>query len=455
MNQWRRWPDDPQTLADPAWNWLARALGMPALLATPPRALADIVLPPAHVKAEPFIALLGATRVRQDAEARLRHAGDVLKARAGDLSDAPELVLLPRDEEDVLAILSLCARESVSACVFGAGNAATASAQVCIDMTGMTRLKSVDAASGLAEFEAGITGEELARQLEARGLMPAQAIDGTLGGRIALGTADWLVDTRLATPRGLVAGLAQAAGSRGRLGAITAATIKVCALPAQARVRGFAFTDLAVGLVALAQARQLGIAHHDAQLSDAAETDFQYHLRVTARHPLLRWLERSTSGCHLTIAFPDLMSRLRFTRLAHRLGGRGVRPAAPTPYRHLLLDRGTMAEQWRLSARWSQLSALHEALAAALNQAMRAHAPRDGAHGLVLGQVRNPRSDGADLVLTAVWPRLLNGDVEQAQAIRDAAQAAITEQTGAATRPASDLTRAIKLVLDPKGVLPA
>lgn len=455
MNQWRRWPDDPQTLADPAWNWLAKALGMPALLATPPRALADITLPEPRVNAEPFITLLGAARVRQDAEARLRHAGNVLKARGGDLTDAPELVLLPRHEDDVLAILNLCARDSVSACVFGAGNGQRAVAQVCIDMTGMTRLKSVDAASSLVEVEAGITGEELARQLGARGLMLEEDLGfGTLGGRVALGAADWLAEARLATPRGMIAGLPQAAGSRGTLGTITAATIKVRTLPTQPQVFSLVFPDFATGLNALAQAKHLGIAHYGARLSDAAETDFHHHLRVMEWHPWLRWLQRPVNGCVLTVTFPDLAARLRFARLARKLGGRRRRSAAPIAYRHLLLDRGVMVENWRLPARWSQLSALHAALSAALNQAMREHAPRPGAHGLVLGQVRNSRSDGADLIVTAIWPRLLNDDVAQAEAIREAARAAIAEHTGVPARPASDVTRALKLVLDPKGVLP-
>lgn len=455
MNQWRRWPDEAQNLADPAWNWLARALGMPALLATPPRALADVALPEARLNADPFVALLGPARVRQDAEARSRHAGGVLKARGGDLSDAPELVLLPRDEDDVLAILALCARESISACVFGAGNAVHGTAQVCLDMTGMTRLKSVDAASGLAEAEAGITGDELARQLAARGLMLEEDFGfGTLGGRIALGTADWLADCRLATPRGAIAGLPQVAGSRGTLGAITAATIKVRALPTRPQACGFIFPDFTAGLNTLADAQRQDIAHFGAVLADPAESEFHHHLRVMERHPWLRWLYRPVQGARLSVTFPNIASRLRFTLLARKLGGRRQRPAPQAHYRNLLLDRGVMVDRWRLSARWSQLSALRSALSAALDQAMREHAPRPGAHGLVLAQLRGCRSDGADLVLTAVWPRLLNGDVTQADAIRDAAKAAILEQTGAAVRPASDVTRALKLVLDPKGVLP-
>jgi hypothetical protein len=57
-------------------------------------------------------------------------------------------------------------------------------------------------------------------------------------------------------------------------------------------------------------------------------------------------------------------------------------------------------------------------------------------------------------VLTALYPRSLNDDVAQAQAIREAAQTAIAQQTGAPVRLATDVGRALKLVLDPKGILP-
>jgi alkyldihydroxyacetonephosphate synthase len=407
-----------------------------------------------RVDAAPFVALLGESRVRQDAEARMRHAGDVLKARVGDLSEAPELVLLPRNETDVLEILRLCVRASLSACVFGAGRAGAKPSQICIDMTGMTRLMSVDLASGLAEAEAGITGDELERQLAARGLMLDEGFGfGTLGGRLALAPADWLVDCRLATPRGLIpGGFAQAAGSRGTLGAITAATIRVRPQPIEPRDCSFAFADFSTGLTALCDARDLGA--FGAMLSDAAENDFYNHLRAMDRHPLLRWLSRPAPGARLTMTFPTLPSRLRFEKIARKLKGRRQPVAAPAHYRHLLLDRGIMVERWQLATRWLQLSQRQAALQAALDKAMREHTPREGAHGLVLSQVRNPRAEGADLVITAVYPRILNGDIEQADAIRAAGNAAVLEQTGAPTRPASDVTRVIKIVLDPKGVLP-
>jgi alkyldihydroxyacetonephosphate synthase len=276
---------------------------------------------------------------------------------------------------------------------------------------------------------------------------------GTLGGRIALGGADWLADVRLATPRGLIAsGFAQAAGSRGTLGVITSATIRVRALPAAPWQCAFVFPDFAAGLTALQQARAL--APFGARLSDNAENDFHHHLRAMDRHPLLRWLARPATGSRLSINFPDMASWLRFSLLARKLGGQRQRPAPQPHYRSLLLERGIMVERWQLPARWSQMSALHAGLRTALEQAMRAHAPKDGAHGLVLGQMRGSRSDGADLVLTALYPRSLNDDVAQAQAIREAAQTAIVQQTGAPVRPATDVSRAIKLVLDPKGILP-
>jgi len=49
QTRWNGWGapghDDPLAANEPAWRWLAQAFAMPALLATPPRDLADIESP--------------------------------------------------------------------------------------------------------------------------------------------------------------------------------------------------------------------------------------------------------------------------------------------------------------------------------------------------------------------------------------------------------------------------
>src|SRR5439155_777124 len=120
QTRWNGWGvpghDDPLAANEAAWRWLAQAFAMPALLATPPRDLADIALPPSRLESparERLVALLGASGVRTDVFGRARHAAgrslqDLLRLRAGDLSAAPDAVLYPRNESDVLAVLKLC-----------------------------------------------------------------------------------------------------------------------------------------------------------------------------------------------------------------------------------------------------------------------------------------------------------------------------------------------------------
>ena len=43
--RWNGWGPRDDALSEGQWRWLAAALGMPALLATTPRALEDITLP--------------------------------------------------------------------------------------------------------------------------------------------------------------------------------------------------------------------------------------------------------------------------------------------------------------------------------------------------------------------------------------------------------------------------
>src|SRR5450432_61937 len=115
QTRWNGWgipgQDDPLAANEPAWRWLAQAFGMPALLATPPRDLSTIALPPSRLSQtarRELSILLGSSGVQQNDLGRARHAAgrdltDLLRLRAGDVSTAPDAVLYPRSEADVLA----------------------------------------------------------------------------------------------------------------------------------------------------------------------------------------------------------------------------------------------------------------------------------------------------------------------------------------------------------------
>jgi len=449
-------------LSDAAWRWLAEWLGMPALLATPARAMDDIALAPSRL-ADPardrLAALLGPEQVRTDDAARMAHGGSgliaMLQRRAGDVTLAPDAVLSPRTEAEAAAAVRACADMDIA---IGAHDARV---RVAMDLSHMTRL-TVDPMSGLADVEAGLGSADLARRLAARGMAAdIPAFDG-LGDFIAhqRGLA-WLHGARLATPMGLADGMgAIAAGSRNALGIVTSATLRVRAISAETQARHYLFPDFAAGLAALHQAARNGIAHSQARLWDGPATHFARGLArmdhpfdLTARlHDAYLALRRfdDRAGA-LSIAFPGTDARKAFDALAARAGGMRLWRRIPSPDLTPLLDRGVNADRFIATASWSKLPGLYAAARHRLDKAMRAAVPRPGAHGLVLATLEAPHAHGATLRLDAIYPRKLDAVAAQAAAIHEAGSDALRTPPDATSRMA---LAAIKQALDPKTVLP-
>jgi len=492
------WSGSDSALNEPAWRWLAQAFGMPALLATPASALTGITLPPPRLAArEQLIALLGPSGVRQDDAERARHAtggglADLLRRRAGDVAAAPDAVLYPRTEDDVLAVLKLCATLGVAVVPFGGGAGDVAPARgdhaavVTLDISGLNRVIAIDMMSGLADAEAGITGAELERQLAARSMTPGQQSgdfeSATLGGRIAQGgeDCDWLHHLRVATPQGLLTGEAPGLGltqlmrgSHGALGVITRATIRLNTLPAKEDYRGYLFPDFASGLAAVREARRTGVPQSLMRLSDDGETRLSRAL-ARAGHgwdiperifdAWLAFRRFNGDAAQLLAGFSGSEDQIRaarkkFDAIAKRLGALalGVHTGGRQPHfatlRDALLDRGCGMDRLEIPVSWSQLPSLYVAGRAALKQAMRAQAPLPGAHGLVQAHVGSPSPDGARLTFSWLYPRKLEDEIAQAESIRRALLAAIAARSGSIDELQRDVLRSVKQALDPKRIL--
>jgi alkyldihydroxyacetonephosphate synthase len=471
------------------WRWLANAFAMPALLATPPRAAADFAALPSRLNEaarQKLAVQLGASAIRQDNAARIAKAAGrelvgQLRVRSGDLSLAPDAVLYPYAEQDVLAVLRLCAELGIAVVPPGSG------AGIVLDMSRMDRVTAIDLTSGLAQAEGGISGEELERHLAARGMTLDHGTDSfafsTLGARILQddpGPDVWLRGVRLATPRGLLEtwedsgpGLVRIArGSRGTLGVVTGASLRIRALPAHTEFRRYLFADFAAGIAAVREVARANLAHISLRLSDDGETRFMEKLRqrdgdLAARlFEIYRAVRRFDGNAALLEAGfsgseNDIKaSRKRLDAMAKRLGALalGEQPAWPgalmTPgRRETLLDRGVGVDSITVNATWAQLPGFYVAVRAALKQAMRKRVPRAGATGMVLCHVADASCDAATLVFTWLFPRTLEAGVAQAQAIRQAALdaiAALGEPEAGLTR---DVLAGIKQTLDPAGIL--
>jgi alkyldihydroxyacetonephosphate synthase len=320
--RWNGWGwaahDDAMAAREDLWLWLAGELGMPSLLATPARPLAEIALPASRLppaERQCFASILGADRVHDDAFERAFHARgksyhDLLRLRAGDLSVAPDAVLYPRGTEEVLRLLAFASENGIAVVPYGGGSsvvgAVSASANgfksaVSLDLSAMERIGEIDAIAGTATAEAGVYGVALEKALQARSLTlghyPQSFEFSTLGGWIAHRGAgqqsnrygrpqDWLLSVKLATPKGMLATEefpASAAGPRltdlaigseGAFGIITEARVRVRALPEATDYRGFLFRDFAGGITAIRQAMRDEIPTAMLRLSDAEETRF-------------------------------------------------------------------------------------------------------------------------------------------------------------------------------------
>jgi alkyldihydroxyacetonephosphate synthase len=463
MNQWIRWDTAG---SEPSWQWLAEALGMPALLLTPPRAPGDITLAPSRLgetSREKFLALLGEQGVREDKDARMAHAAragapDRLKLRAGQVSQLPDAVLVPRNRDDVLSILRICAEDGIAVA------ASSGRLHVALNLARMDRLLSVDFLSGLAEVEAGIASGELARQLAARGLWLGPESFATLGGHVTQGHAAWLHSVKVATPRGLIECGRRLPFFKDMGGLVTSAVLRVRPLPSFTERRHYLFPDFAAGLAALHEAERLGLALCDTRLSDAAETRFNAQIAGERQslwqrlEEIYRQVRRRDDRCAaLAVSFcgseGDITAgRKRFDALAARLDALVRDVADPGDQDEALLDRGVTVDSIQRFSSWSELPVLYSTARAALDQAMRQQAPCAGAHGLVLGRVTGACADGAKLRLTMIFPRVLGNGVAQAQIIRDVAEKALAGPAPGLLE--TQVRAAIRQVLDPRGVFP-
>jgi alkyldihydroxyacetonephosphate synthase len=466
-------------ISEPGWRRLAQAFAMPALLATPPRA--SITPPPSRLtiaSIEKLTALLGASGVRQGNLERARHAAgrglaDQLRVRAGDLSTAPDAVLCPRNEADVLAVLKLCAELGIAVRIGGDTPARGVHASIVIlNLSGLNRV-AFDPVSGRVEAEAGIALPELEGHLAERGM--TLGIDdlqsATLGSRIARAGAartDWLHSVRAATPQGSLDGdLARRIlpGSQGALGIITSASLRIRALPPKEDDCAWLFPDFASGLAAMRHARRSGMQQGRMRLWDDGATRLSHALAAgdwdLRRRLFDAWLAfrgLGSNAARLSVRFAGNDSERRvarkdFRKLARRLGAVSLGAAGPPDLmrlRETLLERGTGIDWIDTTASWTELPHLYVTVRAALKQAMRTMMPLPGAHGLVLCQIGPAWPDGARLRFTWLYPRKLEEEVAQAEVIHRAALAAVGRHDEGLERT---VLRSIQQALDPKAIL--
>src|SRR4029079_5474489 len=99
---------------------------------------------------------------------------DLLRARAGGLSDAPDAVVRPASHEDVVALLAWATKNRVAVTPFGGGTCVSGglvaareglAGVISLDLVRMDQLLHVDRESLTATFQPGVRGPDAEEML--------------------------------------------------------------------------------------------------------------------------------------------------------------------------------------------------------------------------------------------------------------------------------------------------
>jgi alkyldihydroxyacetonephosphate synthase len=461
-----------------------------------------------------LVAALGAEHMRDDPQARALHTrgkslSDLLRLRAGEADDAPDLVLLPGSHEEVLAVLAICSEQRVAVVPFGGGTSVVGGLEpsgerfagvVAVDVRRLDRLVEVDDESRIATLEPGLRSPQAEALLSEHGFtighFPQSFEYATIGGAAAARASgqasagygrfdERVVRLRLATPSGtLELGRAPKSaagpdlrqlilGSEGAFGVITSLAVEVSPAPAQRVYEGWRFGSFAEGTLAIKQLVQDGPVPTVLRLSDEAETALNLARPTEIGAP-------GSGGCLAIVGYEGSEADVEARRAGATavLRDCGAEPEAGAgegwererykgPYlRDALLDAGALAETLETATWWSGLPRLYEAVGTALRQSL----TEQGSPPVVLCHLSHMYRSGASLYYT-VGAAQLDDPVGQWRAAEAAACDAILEAGGTIThhhgigsdhrdwypREVGELgvqvLRAVKGALDPAGIM--
>jgi alkyldihydroxyacetonephosphate synthase len=476
---------------------------------------APVVLPADALPAEALGALadaVGPEHVLTDDESRrLRTRGkstpDLLRARAGDLGDAPDAVVRPGTADEVQAVLEAAGRHRLAVVPFGGGTSVVGglvarrdgyAGVVSLDLVRMKRLLAADPESMTATLEPGLRGPEAEALLAEHGMtlghFPQSFEYATIGGFAATrssgqssagyGRFDSVVTgLEVATPAGRVSvGHAPASaagpdlrqlflGSEGALGVITAVTVRVRPLPEERVYEGWRWPSFDAGADAMRRLAQAQLLPTVVRLSDEAETAINLADPESVGGG-------SAGGCLMIVGYEGTPAAVtaRRTAVSAVLADLGAESAGEQPgrtwaagrydapyLRDSMLDVGVLVETLETAAYWSGLRALHDAVSTALRGSL-------GESAIVLCHVSHVYETGASLYFTVAAPEG-EDPIGRWYAAKAAALDAIVEVGGTITHHHGVGTdhrawleaeigpvgiavlRAVKTAVDPEGIL--
>jgi alkyldihydroxyacetonephosphate synthase len=516
---WSGWGDPDQAVELPGAVRELLASGLAVRAAPgPPGPITEVEVPRARLgddAARELGAIVGEEHVLGDDESRIRHTRgkstpDLIRLRAGDATDAPDLVLLPDSHEEVLELLRVCSERRIAVVPFGGGSSVVGGLEpatggfegvVALDVRRLNALLGLDEESRAATLEPGLRGPQAEALLGERGYtighFPQSFEYATLGGFAAARSSgqasagygrfdDLVLSLRVATPAGaLSVGRAPKSaagpdlrqlilGSEGAFGVITSMSVAVRPVPEVRLYEGWRFGSFGDGIAALRKLAQDGPLPTVLRLSDETET------ALNLARPAEAGADGGDGGCLAIVGYEGAADEVearrdRVTRVLEAAGAR-AEPGAGERWEHgryrgpylrdALLDEGALIETLETVTFWSKVPALYEAVSGALRESL----TTQGTPPVVLCHVSHVYPSGASLYFTVACAQG-EDPVSQWRAAKAAASDAILAAGGSITHHHGigtdhldwyereigalgvDVLHAVKATLDPAGIM--
>ena len=481
-----------------SWPALDRVT-LPAPRMQPPSALAGIASTDAHDRA---------------AHTYGKSFPDYVRAFDHDFRCAPDLVMRPGNERDVVAVLDWASDARAAVIPFGGGSSVVGGVEpavgegfagtVSMDLRRLDRVTDVDVAARAARIEAGALGPVLERQLKAHDLtlrhFPQSFEFSTLGGWIATRSGghfatlsthieDSVESLRVVTPRGTLetrrlpgSGAGPSpdrlfAGSEGALGVITSAWMRVVPRPVYRRSAAVWFAQFLDAANAAREVVQAGLWPANCRVIDAEEAgltgvgDGSRHLLVlgfeNAHHRVDAWMEEALR-CAADFGG---VSDERTGDAPNRDGAAGTWRDAfiGGPFvREVLIAHGLIVDAVETAVTWDRLPDFHRVVRDSIADAIRR---ATGAPGHVTCRFTHVYADGPAPYFTFHARAPEGGAIQAWREIKTAASEALLAAGGTIThhhavgrdhmpwytrqRPAlfGSALAAAKKELDPAGIL--
>lgn len=515
-------PDEAKSLGDSIRKLLATALNAsgdshPSLPAEDVK-LSEVQLGDADLAA--LADIVGSEHVTTDHLHRLRRARgksylDLATWRSEGTVSAPDAVVAPGTEDEVLALITWAAENSVAVVAFGGGTSVVGGvtpergqhrAVVSLDLARFDAVEDVDPVSKEATFGAGLTGPNAELLIAEHGLQighfPQSFPYATIGGYAVTRSSgqssagygrfdDMVRHLTVVTPQGIMEVGHQAPasaggpdlrqlflGSEGTLGIVTRVRLQLHPIPADKRYEAFSFPDFETGANAVREVVQQGTGPTVIRLSDEIESA----VNLTGTTDKIGESSAQTTGCQCLTMFEGTpehtASRHEETRnLLLSLGGVSL---GADPVRHWekgrfgapvlrdgLLDSGVICETLETATDWSNVATLKKAVTQTLGEAL----TDTGTPSLIMCHISHVYAGGCSLYFTVIAGATEANPVEQwAKVKRDVSQAIVDaggtishhHAVGTDHRPflgddmgekSVELLRSIKQLIDPAGVL--